>query len=413
MHTRLRLYTTGRRGMVLPVVAVTMVVLAGATGLALDGGRLFLEQRRMQAAADSGALSGAHEMWRGKNDMAAQIRPSVVRNTQLNGYDETNATITVNRPPASGAQAGNPRFLEVIVERNVPTTFTRVLGPNAALVRARAVAGLVPAADMCLLALDPAASAAMRIRGNATINMSCGAMSNSANSSGFQVEGSTIISSSYLGVTGGFNQMGGASEVNPRPVTNVPPALDPLWHVEAPNYAGWPNGFYDSVAKVYRCPGGRCVWPTRLDIAGPAGNKSFEPGIHVLLQGMRIASTNVVTGSEVFFYNTGAQNIEITASSHVTLSAPTSGPYKGILFYSDRNAPYLTNNLAWGTSVFKFRGALYFPSQHISVEGTPDGSTPWGMIIGRTVDFAGDGTTMFNTPPPGEAPDVYRVTLVN
>jgi hypothetical protein len=275
MYQSLRQYTAGQRGIVLPVVAVTMVVLAGATGLALDGGRLFLEQRRMQAAADAGALGGAHEMWRGKNDMAAQIRPSVVRNTQLNGYDESNATITINRPPASGPQAGDARFLEVIVERNVPTTFTRMLGPNAALVRARAVAGLLPAADMCLLALDPAASAAMRIRGNATINMSCGAMSNSASSSGFQVEGSTIISSSF------------------------------------------------------------------------------------------------------------------------------------------RNAPYLTNNLAWGTSVLKFRGALYFPSQHISVEGTPDGSTPWGMIIGRTVDFAGDGTTVFNTPPAGEAPGVYRVTLVN
>jgi hypothetical protein len=236
-------------------------------------------------------------------------------------------------------------------------------------------------------------------------------MSNSISASGFQVEGTADISSTALGVTGGFNQMG-SSSVNPTPVESVPPALDPLAWLDPPNYAGWPNGFYDNAAQVYRCPGGQCVWPSRIDVAGPAGNKSFESGIHVLLGGMRIASTNVVTGSELMFYNTGNQNIEVTASAQVTFTAPTSGYYKGVLLYTNRNAPYITNNIAWGTSTFAWTGAIYMPSQHVSIEGTPIGATPWGLIIGSTVDFAGTGNTVFNNPPAGEMPDITRVTLV-
>ena len=402
----------GRRGIVIPMMAATVVVLCGATGLALDAGRLFLQQRRMQAAADAGALSGAHELWRGKTELATQIRPEVVRGTQLNGFDDANSTITVNRPPVSGPQAGNMRFLEVILEQNVPTTFTRVLGTQGAQVRVRSVAGLVPAVDLCVLALHPSAPDALFIHGNPVLNMSCGAMSNSSSPSGLRVSGNGFVSATFLGVSGGYQKDGGSGSVSPNPVTNVPPALDPLWWVQAPSYAGWPNGFYDSGAKVYRCPGGRCVWPNRINIAGPPGAKTFEAGTHVLLGGMRIGASNTITGSEVFFYNTGTQNIDISAAADVTLTAPTTGPYKGILFYTDRNAPYLANELAWGGANFQFRGALYFPSQHVATAGTPVGSTPWGMIIGRTVEMAGNSSMSFNTPPAGEAPDITRVTLV-
>jgi Flp pilus assembly protein TadG len=401
-----------KRGIVIPMMAATVVVLCGATGLALDAGRLFLQQRRLQAAADAGALSGAHEMWRGRTDMATQIRPEVVRGTQLNGFDEANSTITVNRPPTSGPQAGNMRFLEVIVEQNVPTTFTRVLGTQGANVRVRSVAGLVPAVDICLLALHPSAPSALYIHGNPVLNMSCGAMSNSSSPSGLRVSGNGFVSATFLGVSGGFQKDGGSGSVSPNPITNVPPALDPLSWVQAPSYAGWPNGFYDSAAKVYRCPGGQCVWPSRINIAGPPGAKTFESGTHVLLGGMRIGASNTITGSEVFFYNTGTQNIDISAGASVTFTAPTTGPYKGILFYADRNAPYLANELAWGGANFQFRGVLYFPSQHVATAGTPVGFTPWGMIIGRTVEMAGNSSMSFNTPPSSEAPDITRVTLV-
>lgn len=54
-------------------VALMLVVLIGFVGLALDGGDFYAERRRMQNAADAGALAGAWAMCTGNAGQAAAI----------------------------------------------------------------------------------------------------------------------------------------------------------------------------------------------------------------------------------------------------------------------------------------------------------------------------------------------------
>lgn len=55
-------------------VALMLVVLIGFVGLALDGGNLYAERRRMQNAADAGALAGAWAMCKVNDPAAAKAK---------------------------------------------------------------------------------------------------------------------------------------------------------------------------------------------------------------------------------------------------------------------------------------------------------------------------------------------------
>jgi hypothetical protein len=66
-----RLGSHGEQGQVLVYVAVSMLVLFGIIVFAIDVGHFYSERRRMQNAADAGALAGARELCAGKGTTAA------------------------------------------------------------------------------------------------------------------------------------------------------------------------------------------------------------------------------------------------------------------------------------------------------------------------------------------------------
>ncbi len=115
----------------LVVAAMAMVVLLGATALAVDVGRLWETRRELQNAADAAALAGAQDLpasiadamndavvWAGKNGVAPQ---DVVSTTVSSTYapDDT---------------------ISVVVQREVPATFGRVVGMGTTTVTAQASA---------------------------------------------------------------------------------------------------------------------------------------------------------------------------------------------------------------------------------------------------------------------------------
>lgn len=51
-----------QKGQTLPMVAFGLIVILSFAGLAIDGGNVYMQRRRMQNAADSGALAGAREL---------------------------------------------------------------------------------------------------------------------------------------------------------------------------------------------------------------------------------------------------------------------------------------------------------------------------------------------------------------
>ena len=84
-----------------------------------------------------------------------------------------------------------------------------------------------------------------------------------------------------------------------------------------------------------------------------------------------------------------ATTVHLAGTAEITLSAPTSGEYKHVLFYQDGNTPDHFVNKFNGGADTELNGVLYFPNNPIEFSGNGD---PGGAvsIIGRTVKFTGN-----------------------
>ena len=401
---------SGGQSMILFAVAV--VAILGFLGLVLDGGRIYFEKRRLQGAADAGAFAAAQELRRGIHEQD-YLRTSVVTDTELNGYDDDNSTITLSNPPSSGPYNANNRFAEVRISRVVPTLFMRILGANSATVSARSVAGLLPDPFFCVYALDPTINGGFINNGTAEFVVNCGIMVNSSSDDAFQGLGTNACTTArFIGITGGYN-ISCSDARQTEPDTGIPSVVDPLIHLVEPDLSTIAAGtrttqLIDGVPTIVYGPG---VHSGNHHFSG-SDNVLFLPGLHAFNNGLTI-SGGTVRGTDITIFNpnpVGNKSIDISGSATVNVSAPTSGPYRGMLFWSSRSAPYRPphNKIARGGAGSTYSGTFYFPNEHFDWGGTPDSAAAngtWQLIVARTVSVQGTaGTSILNPPPPDENP---------
>src|SRR5437764_3565721 len=107
------------RGQALPLLALALIALAGFAALALDGGNLWTEQRRAQAAADNAVMAAAYQEMSGIAVSAtlpnreAILAPYAYANAAQNSYlnSDPHTTVVYHLPPIHGAYAGNYDYM--------------------------------------------------------------------------------------------------------------------------------------------------------------------------------------------------------------------------------------------------------------------------------------------------------------
>ena len=134
------------RGAVLALVAVSMVVLLGIGGLALDSGRGYLVKARLARAVDAAVLAGARSLRLGE-DVARQRAIDIAVLNGANG-DDLDVIFGVN--------AEGELTVRVDAHLRMPTRLMRVLGVETMEVNSAAVAA-VPPVDLVLV-LDQSGS---------------------------------------------------------------------------------------------------------------------------------------------------------------------------------------------------------------------------------------------------------------
>jgi hypothetical protein len=386
--------------------------LLAVLGLALDGGMMYQARRRMQAGADAAALAGVWELFRGNSGL---VEAAARDDARLNGFnDGVNATVAVNNPPTSGAWSGVAGYVEVIVSRDVPTTFLRVVGREYSTVRARAVAGSQRYMDFCVLALNPTQSGSMIVQGTSSLDAGCGVMVNSKSDSALELGGGACLTGAAVGVTGGYTTMGSIECLDPLPDIGVPPVLDPLAYLIPPPIPATP------VADRFRMTGGAATLNPGLYMNGfdiQSGVVTFNPGIYIIDGGFHIGGGVVANGVGVMFYITNVGGgpwgrVQIDGSAVCNFWAPDSGPYEGVLIWMDRNAPDTPpGSFIAGTPGSKFEGALYFPSIHVTLGGT-NSSASWTMVVADTIDIQGTAAVPGNVANSSISPPAFKPTLV-
>ncbi len=339
-----------------------LVVLFGFLGLATDLGYLYFRKRLVQTAADSGAVYGTQAFRRGKTD--TEIESAAVQGAEDNGFTdgENGVTLTALHPAPSGEFAGTNGSVEVTVCQNRPTFFMSILGHWSAEVCARGVAAMTDSPS-CIFALNPSAPKALYISsGGANLSATCGITVNSTNPEGLWVDSGACLAAESVSVTGNnYHHTGSPSGpcddppfsgyiVDPVPIPNSPPEVDPLGHLPAVSFVDSCTGGSPPTqippSSTSMNPG---VYCKGVQISGGL-DVTMAPGIYVIAgEKLEISGAGTsVSGSNVLIYLTESLNagfegkgLEVGSQAELNITGITTpgDPFEGIAIYVDRALP--------------------------------------------------------------------------
>ncbi len=348
---------TAERGSILILTALSLTVLLGIAALSIDASLMYDTRNQLAAAADAAAKSVATEIHRqplidaaGMQAFAAQqvatigLVPGPCGSTTLGV-----SGVCVQRPP-TGIFAGEPNYVEVRVAQPTATYFGRVLGWLRATPSARAVAGTSHSSH-CVVALGPT-SPGIHI-GMSTITMpGCTLVDNTDLDNGGTITAQGIdaltCSNGCAGVT-----------------VNVPGTTDPLLGLAPPDDPG---------GACIGGPGPLAVGGTLSITAGKYCGWDLDnnailhlgAGIYYLTGPVTAKNDVQIDGTGVTIYLAVGASFVIDKNNPIlTLSAPTSDPFRAILFYQDRlntTAAQLGKN----SGQMILSGAMYFPAADVT-----------------------------------------------
>jgi len=370
------------------VMALTMPVTIGGLGLGAEAGYWYFNQRKVQNAADIAAYAGAVALRSGRS--ASDIDAAALDGASDTGFLQGRGVITTNSPPLTGAFAGDPQAVEVVLREDLPRMFTAIYSEDDVPVSGRSVAQITAGSQTCVLALDPSTSGAVTFIGNSgTLLVGCSVHSNSLADDSLIVTGSAAVETPCVSAGGGVNADNGLlmtvcsspyenADVVPDPYADIPDPDAILAEGCQSNFNSKPN------STINLTPGRYCG---SFDVKGTV---NLAPGTYVL-DGADLAvnSTANLIGDGVTLYLTNGAEVKMNGTAEVQLEAPTSGDYSGVLMFVDRNEPYNTHTVN-GNNSSKVNGAIYAASGNVQFLG---GSTVAGgctQVVARTITFSGN-----------------------
>ncbi len=405
------------------VLSLTMVF--GVLGLAVDVGWGYFKRQAAQTAADAAALSAAS--YASNNGLTCGAGgvvcgaatpcayPNVVTPTNdlqvgclyaaANGYvnhGNQGVSMMANTTAPPGVSGNSPAYwVRATVTDRTFNLFGSFGGVSAFNINAQATAGVTTfTAGACIYVLDPTAAKAFSISGSASVTATCGIFVNSSDSDALDASGNSSIASTQILVNGG-STIGGKASVSPKPTTGAGAQSDPLASLAMPTFTSncdYTNYSLSTAATL--TPGTYCGGIT---VQG-GGTATFNPGLYIINGGgVAFQGGSAEIGTGVTFFNTGQYGkspgpVTFSGSAVVTLAAPSSGTYQGMLFVQDRNLSYTGNNSITGASGSVLTGTLYFPSTTVSYTGTSTAGS-YTALIAKTVTFSGNSN--FKNDPTG------------
>lgn len=122
----------------------------------------------------------------------------------------------------------------------------------------------------------------------------------------------------------------------------------------------------------------------------PNGVEHLQPGVYCVDGNFRLNANDELSGSEVVIVMVDG-DVRWNGGAEVNLSAPTSGPYDGLLIYMP---PSNDNEIQInGNSDSNFSGTILAPSSDITINGTGSATGMHSQVIGYTVDLGGTNDT--------------------
>jgi len=307
-------------GQAVALLAVVLVTLTMAAGLAVDMGYLRYQRRRAQMAADSAAIAGAS--CNGTLNCTTTVSEEGITSASYNGFAPNGSQTTVNvRPgPTSGAFAGDANYVEATITQKTPVFFMKILGSafSSYTISARAVATL-QAGKSCIYTTS-------------SLSLFGGLASNCVVDVGSDIDFLGVDNNSFYldtyGATyaGTFTHTEGSTDPTPVKGGAVADPLPNLTNGAEPPHVTPPATCSDSNGVTYTyCAG---YWSGGLTIGNWPVN--FQPGTYVFGGPLVITGNgNLVSGTGVTFYMANGSAVYINYGPSRQIPYP---PYNFLTF---------------------------------------------------------------------------------
>lgn len=424
-----------RRGVVAPLVAVSLVALLGVVALVMDLGIMQERKRDVQGSADMAALAAATVLFQnwysgtpmyrgsGPKDIATANALAIAK---ANGYNNDGITNTVtvhvadatvthvnaSYPTLDGVPFPNG-YAEVIITYNEPVRFSGVFGATNLPVTARSLArGLYVGTGNGIILLDPHASGSLTIKGTGnsgviTVNNGSVFVDSDSSSAGSASGSHALVNDSKGFVSpGGFSPPAnfvGTKTVGPA-IPDPLRALPDLGLASVQQSLGLANQSYPSGSDYTMNPG---VYNGDFN---PSGNVTLKPGIYVINGNITMAGQgNSVTGVGVtLFFTGGFSTTGSWKNAGWNMTAPTTGPFAGIALYQSRTSTGGFKTA--GNGDITITGTFYAASTNVDFGG--NGSLIVnGQYISNQLNAHGNGNITINYPGV-DVPGPRRIQLV-
>jgi hypothetical protein len=416
MNTR-----TSEKGQAIVLIAAMIVGLVGMTAIAVDGGRVYAERRSVQNAADNAALAGALAKC-----YSETVSTAAMASAASNGFNNDGVTnsVSVMNPPTSGPYSGKVEYVEVVISSSIDTAFAQVVYSGDFAADAGAMARCRKQFDYAVIALDTSNTVrGIQVVGSGDLIVDGGGViSNSSHPTQSLYEnGSGFLIADPIHASGGIE---GDGFCYPGPSPNcgevriesgVAPVADPLVGVPPPALQPMPAQSTPFPASTCTTSNGHSalsadfagnkditLYPGRYClIRGDSGiNFTLSPGIYYIdgPGGFEVTANSTIVGDGVMIYlSPQAGPVTMTGNGLVDITAMTSGPYKGMLFYADRsytNSISMTGNATWNAV-----GTIYAASSYVDLSGNGDVNNLSSMLVAKTIKLGGNSDVVVNYDP--------------
>jgi hypothetical protein len=266
----------------------------------------------------------------------------------------------------------------------------KALHLNSLTVSARAV-GTIATTPTCLVTLGSTAPGLSVTNGAALSISSCGIIDDATGSGALTASGGSPITATSVGVVGTTSISNGAT-VTPTPVTGITTVADPLSYFATPP----PSSDYTSGCSVDpKVSTSRTIGPSTsnsyvcyqgLTISNNS-TVTLNPGLYIINgvggtgKNQFSVSGGVLNGTTgVTFYLVNGAYFTVSNGATLNLTAPTSGPYRGMLFYQDPGDTAADSFI--GGSVAVLNGIFYLPKAALTLSNGNSSTFSTDLVVG-------------------------------
>lgn len=387
-------------GGVAVIFGILLPALLGIAALGIEIGHWYSERDKLQIAADTAAYSALVAYSIDKNlDNAVAVGSAQAR---ASGFTGSINQIEIAIPSPDGTLGPNS-------SRAVLRANTRLYLSSLFLNAGSIDIGVTSYATMdeatepapCMLALKSNQSRAIVMAASVKLDMKCSVASNSGANDAIWAEGTASLRADCASLPGNIATNGGGKVTltscpggtYPRQTTADYLSTTPTWGSTAvpdtPFFAdaGISQGRYGAGMA-----GGTVMQPGKygkqVEIAGTV---TLQPGVYYFSNGFRATEGARIVGTGVTIYVDQTKGVDVAQNVAWNLSAPTTGPTKGIAIMGN---PAVTGGTVRLIGIIgNVQGSVYFPNQTLQTESGPNlPGARCTQIVAATIDIRGSGS---------------------